>query len=128
MSVKRVKKATLTAWFRERNYNPTGQFQGYGPWCRGVKKVVDSYRRVPGPRATFLLKIQAPVSDKPMMMKAFGWVSREYPFISKLGRFKTFSAMCAAGAKHGNDLIRERKDALMFRGGQKKITKYFDKK
>ncbi len=49
----------------------------------------------------------------------------EMLFVSKLGSFKTFSAMCSAGAKHGNALQREKRDAAMFRAGQKKITDYF---
>ncbi len=53
----------------------------------------------------------------------------ELLFVSKLGSFETYSAMCSAGAKHGNAMRKEAKrlkaERFMFRDGQKKITDYF---
>ncbi len=47
-------------------------------------------------------------------------------FVSKLGRFKTYSAMCSAGAKHGNNLARTARFAH-YGKGSRKITEFFKK-
>ncbi len=62
------------------------------------------------------------------MSDAFSWVKRGYPFVSKLGRFKTFKSMCSAGGHHGVKLQKAKKDRIMFAAGQKKVTDYFSGK
>ncbi len=103
--------------------------------AKGRRIIVESVKM--SRRDRYDLLNPSPGRVEPVMKDAFSWVKRDYPFVSKLGRYKTFSAMCSAGAKHGNKLQKERgcypngkptKETLMFRAGQKKVTDYFSSK
>ncbi len=58
----------------------------------------------------------------PMAFKA---KAKAKKFISKLGTFKSNSAMCSAGARHGNDLRRAKKFERWAKG-TRKIKEYFE--
>ncbi len=75
-----------------------------------------------------IYKWQGNAHRYPMMLLPKSVPVKGRPFVSTLGSFKTNSDMCRAGAKHGNQLRRERKlEKVARQPGQRLIVDYFKK-